>query len=65
MVLRLVSAMSQSQVANSLNTRLHRNPAYPWTTNDVVLIDAMSVAFACWDAVFTDKAMRHGLATSP
>ena len=65
MVLRLISAMPHSQVAISLKTRLHLNPAHRWTTNDIVDIDAMSVAFAYCDAVFTDKAMRHVLASSP
>jgi len=64
-LLGLVAAMPHSQVAISLKTRLHRNAAHRWSTNDIVDIDAMSVAFAYCDAVFTDKAMRHLLAISP
>lgn len=64
-VLGLVAAMPHSQVAISLKTRLHRNAAHRWTTNDIVDIDAMSVAFAYCDAVFTDKAMRNALASCP
>lgn len=64
-LLALIAAMPHSQVAISLKTRLHRNAAHRWSTNDIVDIDAMSVAFAYCDAVFTDKAMRHALKSSP
>jgi hypothetical protein len=64
-LLALIAAMPHSQVAISLKTRLHRNPAHGWSTNDIIDIDAMSVAFAYCDAVFTDKAMRHALTSSP
>jgi hypothetical protein len=59
-----MSAMPHMQVAISMKTRYHRDPAHRWTMNDVVDIDAMSVAFAYCDAVFTDKAARAALAYS-
>ncbi len=61
----LIGAMPHSQVAISLKTRYHRNARHRWTANDIVDIDAVSVAFAYCDAVFTDKAARHMLMNSP
>ena len=63
-VLGLIAAMPHSQVAISLKTQYHRNPTHRWSTNDIVDIDAVSVAFAYCDAVFTDKAVRHTLLNS-
>jgi hypothetical protein len=64
-MLALIGAMPHAQVAISLKTRLHRNPSHRWTTNDIVDIDALSVAFAYCDAVLTDRAMRNALASAP
>jgi hypothetical protein len=61
---RFYAAMPHTQVAISMKTRYHRNPAHRWTTNDIADIDAMSVAYAYCDAVFTDKAARAALAQS-
>ncbi|MEV5712435.1 hypothetical protein AB0L41_00985 [Amycolatopsis mediterranei] len=61
---RFFAAMPHTQVAISMKTRYHRNPAHKWTTNDIVDIDAMSVAYAYCEAVFTDKAARSALANS-
>lgn len=55
---RLMAAMPHTQVAISMKTHYHRDPAHQWTTNDIIDIDAMSVAYAYCDAVFTDKAAR-------
>lgn len=63
-VLGLIAAMPHSQVAISLKTRYHRNPEHRWSTNDIVDIDAVSVAFAYCDAVFTDNGVRHTLLSS-
>lgn len=60
-----MGAMPHTQVAVSLKTQLHRNPHHIWTSNDITDIDAMSVAYAYCDAVFPDKAIRHGLLNSP
>lgn len=62
---QLFAAMPQSQVAISMKTRYHRNPSHRWTTNDIVDIDALSVAFAYCDVVFTDSAARSALKDSP
>ena len=61
---RVMASMPHSQVAISIKTRYHQNPAHRWTTNDITDIDAMSVAYAYCDAVFTDKAVRSALADS-
>ena len=59
-----MSAMPRSQVAISLKTKFHRNPNHTWTTNHVVDIDAVSVAYAYCEAVFPDKEIRSALLTS-
>ncbi|TCN40504.1 hypothetical protein EV644_106433 [Kribbella orskensis] len=61
---RFMAAMPHTQVAISMKTHYHRDPAHRWTTNDIVDIDAMAVAYAYCDAVFTDKAARSALANS-
>lgn len=63
-VRRLVAAMPHSQVAIGIKTRYHRNPNHPWKTNDITDIDAVSVAYAYCNAVFTDKAVRSALVNS-
>lgn len=61
---RLQTAMPHHQVAISIKTRYHRNRAHRWKVNDITDIDAVSVAYAYCDAVFTDKAARAALADS-
>jgi hypothetical protein len=61
----LMSAMPHCQVAISMKTRFHQNPAHVWTANHITDIDAMSVAYAYCDAVFTDKEMRNALLAAP
>ena len=61
---QIVAGMPHVQVAISMKTCYHRNPAHRWTTNDLVDIDALSVAYAYCDAVLTDKAARSALAHS-
>lgn len=63
-VRQLMAALPHVQVAITLKTAYHRNSAHRWTTNDITDIDAMSVAYAYCDAVFTDKAIRSALANS-
>lgn len=60
----LMGAMPHTQVAISMKTRFHQNPAHVWTANHVTDIDAMSVAYAYCDAVFTDKEARNALLAS-
>lgn len=60
----MMAALPHVQVAVTLKTAYHRNSAHCWTTNDIIDIDAMSVAYAYCDAVFTDKAIRSALADS-
>ncbi|KJK35827.1 hypothetical protein UK23_42555 [Lentzea aerocolonigenes] len=61
----LVAAMPHAQVAISMKTRFHKNPAHVWKSNHVTDIDAVSVAYAYCEAVFTDKEMRSALLDSP
>jgi hypothetical protein len=61
----LMGAMPHSQVAISIKTRFHQNPAHVWTANHVTDVDAISVAYAYCDAVFTDKEVRSALLASP
>lgn len=59
------AAMPQAQVAISMKTRYHRNPARPWKTNDISDIDAMSIAYPYCDVVLTDQEARAALKDSP
>jgi len=59
-----MGSMPHTQVAVSVKTRYHKNPRHKWTVNDIVDIDAMSVAYAYCEAVFPDKAVRHALLNS-
>ncbi|MEU4243978.1 hypothetical protein [Actinoplanes sp. NPDC026619] len=60
----LMGAMPHTQVAISLKTRYHKDPLHKWTVNDIVDIDAVSVAYAYCEAVFPDKAVRAALLSS-
>ncbi|RHW23714.1 hypothetical protein D0Z08_28310 [Nocardioides immobilis] len=62
---RFSDGMPSTRVAVSVKTRYHRDPNHEWTPNDINDIDAMSVAVPYCDAVFTDKAIRNALASSP
>ena len=44
-----------------MKTRYHKNPLHKWTVNDIVDIDAVSIAYAYCAAVFPDKAVRAAL----
>ena len=61
---QFMAAMPHTQVAIGIKTRYHRDPAHRWTVNDIHDIDALSVAYAYCDVVFTDKAARAALADS-
>lgn len=61
---RLIDGMPHSRVAVCLKTQLHRNARHRWSTNDIMDIDALSVAFAYCDVVFSDRAMRNLLVSS-
>lgn len=64
-LLTVLGCMPHVQVAISLKTARHRNPALGWTPNDVTDIDALSVAYPYCDAVITDKAARRSLLECP
>jgi hypothetical protein len=64
MFLAFCAGMPHVQVAISIKTRYHRNPNHKWSTNDIHDIDALSVAYAYCDAVFTDKAARSAFIDS-
>jgi hypothetical protein len=59
-----MGSMPHTQVAISVKTRYHKNPLHKWTVNDVVDIDAVSIAYAYCEAVFPDKAVRAALQNS-
>lgn len=59
-----MGSMPHTQVAVSIKTRYHRNVRHKWTVNDIVDIDAISVAYAYCEAVFPDKAVRATLLNS-
>ena len=59
-----MGSMPHSQVAISVKTRYHKNPLHKWTVNDIVDIDAVSIAYAYCEAVFPDKAVRAALQSS-
>lgn len=61
---QFMAAMPHTQIAISIKARYHRDPGHRWTTNDITDIDAISVAYAYCDAVFTDKAIRAALVHS-
>lgn len=61
---QFMAAMPHTQVAISIKTRYHRNPDHRWTVNDIHDIDALSVAYAYCDVVFTDKAAWAALTDS-
>jgi hypothetical protein len=48
-------SMPSFDVAVSLKTALHRNPAHPWSPNDIVDIDALGSSVPYCDVVVTDK----------
>lgn len=55
------AAMPQVQVAVSMKTRYHRNPAHRWKINHIADIDALAVAYAYCDALLTDREARAAL----
>ena len=59
-----MGSMPHTQVAISVKTRYHKNPLHKWTVNDIVNIDAVSIAYAYCEAVFPDKAVRAALQSS-
>ena len=59
-----MGSMPHTQVAISVKTRYHKNPLHKWTVNDIVDIDAVSIAYAYCEAVFPDKAVRAALQSS-
>lgn len=59
-----MGSMPHTQVAISVKTRYHKNPRHKWTVNDIVDIDAVSVAYAYGEAVFPDRAVRSALLNS-
>jgi hypothetical protein len=59
-----MASMPHVQIAISMKTRYHRDPNHRWTTNDITDIDALSVAYAYCDVVFTDRAARAALVNS-
>jgi hypothetical protein len=57
--------MPSTRVAVSLKAAYHKDNRHQWTTNDINDIDALSIAVPYCDAVFTDKATRNQVVSSP
>lgn len=57
--------MPSTRVAVSLKAAYHKDNRHEWTTNDIHDIDALSIAVPYCDAVFTDKAARNQMVSSP
>lgn len=57
--------MPSTRVAISMKTHYFKNADNRWTTNDVSDIDALSVAVAYCDAVYSDKKAMHAVKSSP
>jgi hypothetical protein len=57
----LVPAMPTALVSTTLKIEQHRNPARPWSSNDIFDIDALSLAVPYCDIVVTDKGRFHQL----
>ncbi|MDO9455247.1 hypothetical protein [Nocardioides sp.] len=60
-MIALWAAMPQVQVAVSMKTRYHRNPAHRWKINHIADIDALAVAYPYCDIVLTDAEARGAL----
>jgi hypothetical protein len=58
------STLPQVQVAVSMKTRYHRNPAHRWKINHIADIDALAIAYAYCDALLTDAEARAALTSS-
>ena len=63
-IVALWAAMPQVQVAVSMKTHYHRNPAHGWKINHIADIDALAIAYAYCDAVLTDAEARAALVNS-
>jgi hypothetical protein len=63
--LAFTDGMPSTRVAISMKTHYFKNAANRWTTNDVSDIDALSVAVAYCDAVYSDKKAMHAVRSSP
>lgn len=61
----LWAAMPQTQVAVTMKTRYHRNPAHRWKINHIADIDALAVAYAYCEALLTDAEARTALSSAP
>jgi hypothetical protein len=57
----LVQSMPSSAVSALLKAKQHRNPARPWTSNDVFDVDALSLAVPYCDIVVTEKNRWYDL----
>lgn len=63
--LAFTDGMPSTRVAISMKTHYFKNAANRWRTNDVSDIDALSVAVAYCDAVYSDKKAMHAVRSSP
>lgn len=57
--------MPSTRVAISIKTHYFKNADNKWSTNDVSDIDALSVAVAYCDAVYSDKKAMNAVTSSP
>jgi hypothetical protein len=63
--LAFTDGMPSTRVAISMKTHYFKNADNKWSTNDVSDIDALSVAAAYCDAVYSDKKAMNAVTSSP
>jgi hypothetical protein len=63
--LAFTDGMPSTRVAISMKTHYFKNADNRWSTNDVSDIDALSVAVAYCDAVYSDKKAMNAVKSSP
>lgn len=61
---RFTDGMPSTRVAIAMKTHYFKNAAKSWSANDVHDIDALAVAVAYCDAVYSDKQAMHAVRSS-
>ncbi len=61
---RFTDGMPSTRVAIAMKTHYFKNASKNWTSNDVHDIDALAVAVAYCDAVYSDKQAMHAVRSS-
>ncbi|WP_162293446.1 hypothetical protein [Mycobacteroides abscessus] len=61
---RFADGMPSTRVAIAMKVHYFKNSSNNWTTNDIHDIDALAVAVAYCDAVYSDKKAMHAVRSS-